>query len=132
MNLHREIEITLGYLEAVKDEDVRYELIHHLEELLSSVRDVCIVKKGRTPLTLEELNNGGWFTEDLSVAFSEALQAKGLNVFGDWDFSLYDYVSASFSDYTVTRNLQEEHAAYTKGKKEVYLQDGEFYWVSEA
>lgn len=131
MNLHREIEITLGYLEAVKDEDVRYELIHHIEELLSYVR-ACNNKKGETPLTLEELNNGGWFTKDLSVDFSKALQAKGLNVFGDWGFSLYDYVSASFSDYTVTRNLQEEHAAYTKGKKEVYLQDGEFYLVDEA
>jgi len=127
MNLHKEIEITLGYLEAVKDEDVRYELIHHLEELLSSVRG-CNNKQGGTPLTLEELNNDGWFTKDLSVYFSDALQAKGLYVFGDWDFSLYDYVSASFSDGTVTRNLQEEHAAYTKGKNEIFLQDGEFYW----
>lgn len=128
MNLHKEIETTLGYLEAVKDEDVRYELIHHLEELLSSIRS-CNTK---TPLTLEELNNEGWFTKDLSVDFSEALQAKGLNVFGDWDFSLYDYVSASFNEYTVTRNLQEEHSFYAKDKKEIYLQGGEFYWVDEA
>ena len=128
MNLHKEIETTLGYLEAVKDEDVRYELIHHLEELLSSVRG-CNTK---TPLTLEELNNGGWFTNDLSVDFSEALQAKGLYVFGDWALSLYDYESASFNEYTVTRNLREEHSFYTKGKKEVYLQGGEFYWVQEA
>jgi len=127
MNLHKEIEITLGYLEAVKDADVRYELIHHLEELLSSVRG-CNNK----PLTLEELNNDSWFTKDLSVDFSEALQAKGLNVFGDWAFSLYDYVSANFSDGTVARNLQEQHSLYTKGKKEIFLQDGEFYWVREA
>ncbi|HHT04572.1 MAG TPA: hypothetical protein GX005_09680 [Bacteroidales bacterium] len=132
MNLHKEIEITLGYLEAVKDEDVRYELIHHLEELLSSIRDACNNKEGGTPLTIEELNSEVWFTNDLSVEFSKALQAKGLNVFGDWDFSLYDYVSASFSEGTVTRNLQEEHAFYTKDKKEIYLQGGEFYWVREA
>jgi hypothetical protein len=124
MNLHKEIETTLGYLEAVKDDDVRYELIHHLEELLSSIRG-CNTK---TPLTLEELNNGGWFTNDLSVDFSEALQAKGLNVFGDWSFSLYDYESASFNEYTVTRNLREEHSFYTKGKKEIHLQGGEFFW----
>ncbi len=124
MNLHKEIETTLGYLEAVKDEDVRYELIHHLEELLSSIRS-CNTK---TPLTLEELNNEGWFTKDLSVDFSEALQAKGLNVFSDWCFNLLNYVSASFSTGTVTRNVQEEHSFYTKGKKEIYLQDGEFYW----
>lgn len=130
MNLHKEIEITLGYLEAVKDEDARYELIHHLEELLSSVRG-CNNKEGGTPLTLEELNNEGWFTEDLSVDFSEALQAKGLNVYGDWAFSLYDYVSANYSEGTVTRNLPEEHSLYTKGRKEIILQDGEFYWVSE-
>lgn len=127
MNLHKEIEITLGYLEAAKDEDVRYELIHHLEELLSSVRG-CNTK----PLTLEELNNGGWFTKDLSVDFSEALQAKGLNVYCDWAFNSQDCVSASFPLYAVTRNSQEEHSFYTEGKKEVYLQDGEFYWVREA
>ena len=130
MNLHKEIETTLGYLEAVKDEDVRYELIHHLEELLSSVRG-CNNKEGGTPLTVEELNSEVWFTEDLSVDFREALLAKGLDVFGDWSFSLYDYKSASFSGYTVTRNLREEHDFYTKGKKEVYLQDGDFYWVHE-
>lgn len=131
MSLHKEIDITLGYLEAVKDEDVRYELIHHLEELLSSVR-ACNNKEGGTPLTMEELNSEVWFTNDLSVEFSKALQAKGLNVYGDWDFSLYDYVSASFSDYAVTRNLREEHAVYTKGKNEIFLQGGEFYWVDEA
>lgn len=131
MNLHKEVEITLGYLEAVKDEGVRYELIHHLEELLSSIRD-CNTKKGSTPLTLEELNNDGWFTKDLSVGFNEALLAKGLNVFGDWGFSLYDYVSASFSEHTITRNTRQEHSFYTKDKKEIILQDGEFYWVREA
>lgn len=130
MNLHKEIEITLGYLGTVKDEDVRYELIHHLEELLSSVRG-CNNKEGGTPLTVEELNREVWFTEDLSVDFREALLAKGLDVFGDWDFSLYDYVSANFLDGTVTRNLQEEHSFYAKDKKEIILQDGEFYWVSE-
>ena len=86
MNLHKEIETTLGYLEAVKDEDVRYELIHHLEELLSSVR-ACNNKEVGTPLTVEELNSEVWFTEDLSVDFREALLAKGLDVFGDWSFS---------------------------------------------
>lgn len=131
MNLHKEIEITLGYLEAVKDEDVRYELIHHLEELLSSIRG-CNNKKGRTPLTLEELNNYDWFTKDLSVDFSEALLAKGLDVFGNWNFNLCDYVSASFNEYSVTRNSLEGHSDYTKGKREIYLQDGEFYWLSEA
>lgn len=130
MNLHKEIETTLGYLEAVEDEDVRYELIHHLEELLSSVR-ACNNKEGGTPLTMEELNSQVWFTKDISVDFREALLAKGLNVFSDWSFSLYDYVSASINEYTVTRNIQEEHAFYTEGKKEIFLQDGEFYWVDE-
>lgn len=145
--LNEEIKLTLNLMQSDIDDGAHSELQNHLYNLLEMKRDVLqqrLVERslidnqtpyesgpiiGRAePLTIEELEAGGWWCADISKECAEAFKSKGLRV-----FNAYGWGSNGTWDGCVMGdegNIIRASKGFA-GKKQIHRIGLDFYWSKQ-
>ena len=143
--INDEINLTINLMQTDIDDAAHSELQSHLYSLLemkraeisrrmaerSWVDDQSPYKSGpiigrAEPLTVEELEAGGWWCADISKECADAFNSKGLQVFNsdDWGESREEWGGCILSN--TGRVSRKVHNA--RGKKQIHRIGNDFYW----